>query len=268
MRRCEPEDNLVRRLREEMEPRAVPPNSPGAALEEIDEWEEKLRAIVNPRDEEMPPPQLALSADLESLIKLTNYLAVWSESLELDSSALVQFAHDARSTYFGIEQDLPPVSSQLWVLLERLRYRLQSIQPKKGQQRIPTEEANIAVRKFLKDHPGATSRQVATGVGIAHGRISQMEAWRTEQARRSAAKTPTNKRSRPLTKKMLEAIGKDDDPLTRMAAEEAVWRRLLERAQPEERARLHAMPPEKQKELIHLAMAEMPQDWLDPDDCS
>lgn len=74
--------------------------------------------------------------------------------------------------------------------------------PSKRSDAIPDDEANILIRKFLEQHPKATARDVAEGVGIALGRVSKMAAWRAEIGRRKAVKSPPKKTAIPLTKKM------------------------------------------------------------------
>jgi hypothetical protein len=127
-----------------------------------------------------------------------------------------------------------------------------------GKRRKRTEvpddyEANIRIKQFLEQHPGAPIREVVEAVGLSAGKVSVMDAWRREMGRREAAKKPAKKADRPLTKEMLACIGKEDntdDVDARIDAEEAVWRETVEAADPQERARLHAMPEHERKELI------------------
>ena len=75
-------------------------------------------------------------------------------------------------------------------------------------------------------------------------------------ARRRAAKRPARKDTRPLTRKMLECIGKEDnmdDVDARIDAEEANWRRIIEEAGEQQRAELHALNPDQRRRLIEAA---------------
>jgi hypothetical protein len=127
---------------------------------------------------------------------------------------------------------------------------------------IPEDEANLLVRKYLEQHPEATARQVAQAVGIALGRVPKLPAWRTELGRRKAKKASPKRATRPLTQKMLEVVGRKDDPVARIEAEEAAWQWLLEQAGPDERAKLHAMTTAERRRLIEIALEQH------ADDCS
>lgn len=128
--------------------------------------------------------------------------------------------------------------------------------PKK-QHAIAADEANELARKYLADHPDASARQVAEAVGIALGRISRLPAWRAVYGRRQAQKpVPKKKADRELTPKMLESIGRKDDGPGRVDAEDAVWQKLLEKASPDERARLHAKSKDERRRLIQLAASQ------------
>ncbi len=125
---------------------------------------------------------------------------------------------------------------------------------------IPDDEANVLIRKFLDEHPPATARDVAKGVGIALGRVSEMPAWRAEHAKRKASRKPRPKRTRSLTKKMLKAIGREDDPATNLEAEDVAWQELLEKAKPQERANLHAMSKDEKARLIQTYLESRSQE--------
>jgi hypothetical protein len=261
--RWTPED-LVQQIKEEMLPgRAPPPDDPEAALAAIDEWTEHWILIVDAQDS----IKIALSGALQQFIEQTNYLAKWCESVGIDSSPMIEFAHAARDTYYGFTPTLPPIPEALWVLLDRLKYRLQPFQlrppdeetaptAEPDRQPIPVDEANILVRKFLEKHPRASAREVSKGVGIALGRISGLTAWRAEQGRREANKKTVPKRERRLTTKMLETIGRTNDPSSRIEIEEAAWQQLLEEAEPRERAKLHAMTSEQRARLIQVYLEQ------------
>jgi hypothetical protein len=134
---------------------------------------------------------------------------------------------------------------------------------------IPTDEANILVRKYLDGHPGALVKKVAEALGISTGRVAQSPAWQAEMGRRRANKyKPSEKPARPLSKKMLKSIGRDDDPAARLEAEEAVFRKLLEQAGPDERARLLAMKGAEKQRLIETASSQFADDLADAEERS
>lgn len=134
---------------------------------------------------------------------------------------------------------------------------------------IPRDEANILVRKYLEGHSGATVKEVAKAVGISTGSVSESAAWQAEMGRRKAANyQPPQKPTRPLTKKMLEAIGRDDDPDAKLEVEEAVFRKLVEKASPDERARLMALKGEAKQKLIEAASSQFADDLADAEESS
>jgi hypothetical protein len=255
------DDDLVQQIKQDMEPGpALPPDSPAAALAAIDEWNEQWLAIRDP-DEPGSPKPLAVAAELGHLIERTNYLARWCETSGLDSTPLIQFAHDAQQTFFGLRPNLPSVPSGFWVLLDRLQFKLQPIQsqPAAGvpsdtstakREPISHEEAETLVDMYLKKHPAATAREVAKGVGIAVGRVPDIRAWRKVTAKRKAARPVKQKNAREFTKAMEQAIGKEADPATRIEVDDALWHRLIQEADQEDRAKLHTLTPAEKTELM------------------
>ena len=88
-----------------------------------------------------------------------------------------------------------------------------------------------------------------------------------EQGRRKANKTPSPKREQKLTRRMLETIGRTNDPTLRIEAEEAAWQRLLEEAHmPSDRAKLHSMTAEQKASLIQLALERYKDELKQSDD--
>jgi hypothetical protein len=128
--------------------------------------------------------------------------------------------------------------------------------PGKRSDAIPDDEANILIRKFLEQHPKATARDVAEGVGIALGRVSKMAAWRAEFGRRKAAKSPPKKTPIPLTKKMTETIKRGDDPAKVAELREQVWNKIIDAAESKrsELERLHAMTTAEKERLIDVGL--------------
>jgi hypothetical protein len=124
---------------------------------------------------------------------------------------------------------------------------------------IPKEEANILVREYLNTHGNGTVKEIHQATGVSTGAISQSAAWKAHQAKKksnSDVAVPCVK-TRPLTSKMLEAVGLEADPGEQISAEEVGWQYLLENATPEERARLHAMTPSERAEQIRLAIEQL-----------
>jgi hypothetical protein len=128
--------------------------------------------------------------------------------------------------------------------------------PKKS---IPGAEANILVRAHLNKNPNATVKEVHEATGVSMGGIAQSAAWKANQARKKGGElTPGRKgKTIQLTDKMLQARGQDADPAARITAEEVAWQNLLEKATPEERARLHAMKPAERAKLIHTYLEQL-----------
>lgn len=226
-------------------------------------WEDYVEIVATQDDGEE-----VSTAKVAAFLQLTERLAQAVVDLDLDPTPLNQFRQNAEGCYFGVQERLPAAGEAVHLLLDRLRQELTRRQRQaaqgapvphprdqatKGRQPIPDDEANLLVRKYLEKHPQAGAREVAEAVGIALGRVSKLSAWRAEQGRRKANKELPKKGTRPLTKKMLNAIGKEDDPSAKMEAEEAVWRKILEEASPEGRAELHAMSAEKRREMIEAA---------------
>lgn len=269
----ESENDLVKQITEEMLPGpALSPNDPAAALAAIDAWNDEWLAIV----ESQTPKKYALSKVLEEFIERTNYLARWCETLGLDSSALLQFAHDSNETYFAFRPTLPPVPSAVRILLDRLKFRLQPIEAQSPDHStadakndpIPNDEANIKVRKYLEQHPTATTREIAKAVGIAHGRVTLMPAWKAEKVRRETNKVHTPKPARRLTKRMLNAVETGKDPAAIAEAREAAWEQILEKAGPQEMAKLKAMTPKEKAKLVQTALEQFKDDLDESDECS
>lgn len=127
---------------------------------------------------------------------------------------------------------------------------------------VPDDEANVLVRQYLEKHPTASSRDVAENVGIALGRVSKMAAWQAEQSRRKALKK-TKPKSRRLTKQMLDTIGKENDPAASVEAEEIAWVRLIDAANPEEKARLHGMTEKQRAAIIQTYLESQYQEQED-----
>ncbi len=113
-------------------------------------------------------------------------------------------------------------------------------------------EANLKVKKFIDSNPKATIKQVSKATGISVGRISGLDFWRRVIAERKAAKPSPTKAERQLTDKMLASTGKLDDPAEKVMEDEAIWRWILESANPMQRRDLHMKTPTERTKLIDL----------------
>jgi hypothetical protein len=128
-------------------------------------------------------------------------------------------------------------------------------------------EINIRLKQYLDKNPRATIREIAEVVDLSTGKVSQMDAWRREMARRKAAKEPAQRDARPLTDSMLAAMGREDDPATKMVMkDEAIWQWVLETAKPNERAGLHMKTAEERAKLVELVREQYDEEHTDSDD--
>lgn len=264
-------DDLVAQLKELLTPMpALPPDAPAAALAAISDWNERWLAIVEQQtpgvqdnnrleghyqdDNHHEPHKFAFSRELESFAEQTNYLAGQCEKLGIDSSPLLQFQRDCERTYFGLAPTLPAVPNAVWVMLDRLKLKLQSIHPPSPPKRdgeVPADEAEILVANYLRENRKATIREIATATGISTGRISNdIAAWKAEMARRKASKTPAKgKAPRQL---IFDPIGSNDDPSRYADPNDVIWQIIIDKADPQHKAELFAVSPEKKAEIIRF----------------
>jgi hypothetical protein len=79
------------------------------------------------------------------------------------------------------------------------------------------------------------------------------------QAQKKSGQSPRSRggKTQRITKKVLETFGTEADPGENLSVEEAAWRCLLEKASPEEKARLNAMKPGERAELIRLSIEQL-----------
>jgi hypothetical protein len=139
---------------------------------------------------------------------------------------------------------------------------------KTTKQRKPIDdyEANSRLKQYLDRTTRPKSREAAKVVGIAHGRISGLVEWQLHMARRKAAKPPPKKHERQLTRKMLAAKDQKDGAAIKVMQDNAIWRWVLEMAQPHERAGLHLKTPEERAELVELSRERFHTAHTEPDD--
>lgn len=129
---------------------------------------------------------------------------------------------------------------------------------------VPDDEAEFLAKRFLKQNPDATSREVAEEIGIALGRVSSLPSWKRIVAERKASKKPSEKSARSLTPEMLASIGKEVDLAADIMRREAVWQWLVENADNQRRAELHGMSEEQQQALVQVTLDQF-KDELPPE---
>jgi hypothetical protein len=132
---------------------------------------------------------------------------------------------------------------------------------------VSDEEANAIAQRFIQQQEKAgqrvTAKMLSDLCNIAQGRVPDLPAWRAHLAhRRSGLLNPRPKEHRRLTKRMQASLAaKDDDPSVAAASrEEIAWRRILEEATPEERARLQDLSQAERAELIQLTADQIADD--------
>jgi hypothetical protein len=132
--------------------------------------------------------------------------------------------------------------------------------PHSAKQRVPTEEANIRVRDWLKEHAKAdpekvTIRDVVEGTGVSQGGVHNTPAWRAFQEEREKQKG-----GEPRTVHLSKGIeGSRPDDTEDSPVENAIqneedvkdWEEIMQLAEsPEERTKLKNLPEGKRQELI------------------
>jgi hypothetical protein len=154
----------------------------------------------------------------------------------------------------------PPDQANVKHLVPLIRERWDKGFPsRKGKkERIPKEEANIRVREHLRKNPKATTHEIREATGVSVGAISQSTAWKAHRAKGANRKDQHGRQAKavPLTRKMLETLGQSADPSNSIAAEEAAWQALLEKATPEERARLRKMNDKERAKCIQILLEQ------------
>lgn len=260
----------------------LPADAAASALDALADWPEQWQELLHfgmGDPEDHPPGDYRLSPAITALRQQTLYLAKHCEKQGMDASALVQYARDLESSYYGFRPDLPPVGDAVWVLLERLKLRLEPFdsegegdsgsEGENNKKPIPRDEANLMVRKHLKANPNATAKETAKAVGIAQGRVTGLAAWQTEMSRRRYEKQrepAKGKRERPLTNAMLAAVsakGETPAEIAEANEQENAWHAILDAANPEQQAKLHEMPPEKREALIETYLAQQREQRVD-----
>jgi hypothetical protein len=86
--------------------------------------------------------------------------------------------------------------------------------------RMAKDEANIKARDFLRDHPDATSRELAAGVGCSTGLVSQLPAWKAVKEQRDKGRQPKKAVVLRLTDKLQRTAGIEDESLAKLISEQ------------------------------------------------
>jgi hypothetical protein len=254
-----------------------PAESPASALDALTDWPEQWLSLV----EQQQPKAHVLSPALTAFKEQTLYLAKHCEKQGMDASALVEYARELQRTYFALRQDLPPEGDSVWVLLERLKLRLEPFEVEgksdnKPTTPIPNDQANLLVQDYLEANPNASTSEVVAAIkkhgGFSQGRLSKLPSWRVVVEKREAEKAkqkPKGKQERRLTSLMLGAIPAGDNPAKIAEALDEVrvngWQSLLEEASPDERARLHEMPQQDRDDLIAARLDQWREQQRDDD---
>jgi hypothetical protein len=128
-------------------------------------------------------------------------------------------------------------------------------EPKKP---ILKDAAEILVRNYLAKHreEKPTIREVNEATGVSLGAISDSAPWQVYQAEKKAGQSLSSRvpNTRRLTRKILEAIGKKDDPSDNICLADAAWQYLLKVATEEEKAQLRALNARERAERISLVI--------------
>jgi hypothetical protein len=93
--------------------------------------------------------------------------------------------------------------------------------PAKGA-RATAAEYNVRARDYLKEHPLATSRELADAIGCGLGTVPGLPAWRAVMEARKAGRVP---RCVALTDGLQGALGAEDAELRRLMQEQESDRR-------------------------------------------
>jgi hypothetical protein len=82
--------------------------------------------------------------------------------------------------------------------------------------KLTKDEANIKARNFLREHPDATSRELAAGVGCSTGLVSKLPAWQAVKEQRDKGRLPKRATTVALTRKMEQTVGIEDESLAKL----------------------------------------------------
>ena len=135
---------------------------------------------------------------------------------------------------------------------------------RKRRKAIPEDEAELLAKRFLKENPDATSRELAKRICVAHGRVSSLPSWKRVMAERKARRKPGKINECQLTPEMLASIGQSDDPAQQILRDEWGERHLLEHSTEKERVDYFQMPTEQQHILIEAHLDHL-QDSSPPE---
>ncbi len=123
--------------------------------------------------------------------------------------------------------------------------------------RMSKEEANIVARRLLDadlDFAKKSQREWAAAIGCSEGLVNSLAVRKAVMEKRRENATP--KAHKPpkavsLTDKMAAVTGRNDDP-SNTADTDAIMRKLMAAAKPEERQKLNDMTPDERRELAKV----------------
>jgi hypothetical protein len=95
--------------------------------------------------------------------------------------------------------------------------------------RVRREELNVRAGDYLRRNPNATRAEVAAGIGCSERTVSGLPAWRAVHNERLARQGARAPKTVPLTRRLQETLGTDDE-LSRLVAEQQAERDAEEAA--------------------------------------
>ncbi len=118
------------------------------------------------------------------------------------------------------------------------------------------EEAQLA--RYLGANPTAGAADAQRALGFSRPKVVGMRAWAEHQARRQAARPPRRPRERPLTEAALACRpdASSADPADGAGGRDQVFRAIVEVADADTRARLHALPAARHGELVEHVLGQ------------
>jgi hypothetical protein len=184
-----------------------------------------------------------------------------------ERQAPAESLEDCEQQFQHLEQWFREKHTSGWIPLKTPTLAAKPRANRKKRSEIPDDyEANIRVRKFLDTNPRAGIRQVSEAIELSTGKISKLEAWQLEMAKRKSERPMATKEHQQLTEKMLAAVGNHDDPAATVIQDEAIWQWVLEQAPPKQRAELHMKSSVEKAEVIELSREAYENQQFDPDD--
>ena len=125
-----------------------------------------------------------------------------------------------------------------------------AVGPRLNQTRLTKDEANIKAREYLRKHPKAKARELASGIGCSVGLVPELTAWKAVQEERKKRQQKAPK-AVALTDKVTATRADATKTPAEIVAQDEILRTLLAQAKDsKERERIESMSPEKREELF------------------